>query len=157
MTNLAMSGVVPSFIWFDYSCVPQDDNDAKLKHLYSIPNILKRCHIVVLPVCPINKQLYCSSVWCVLEYIVQKNVVKFPDAFVKEDDLRMLKLSIFNPDDLYRILPGFLEMVCSPRFRIEFLNRDIPFKAEVFARVLQHFLDHHASKQANTVVAKEDI
>ena len=104
-TNKVVNRSGSAYCWIDYSCVPQKDQQAKLSHLFAIPQIMAQCWIVAMHA---NKELesaYDGSIWCQLEAICLSEA-----KLLKHIPNR--KFTIYDWNDLYAVLPGFIELYC---------------------------------------------
>jgi hypothetical protein len=101
-----------SWIFFDYSCVPQDDQVEKSKYFESIPALMKKCQVSSFHANAALQSAYENSVWCQLEHL---GVAVGEHLNLTGHENRIW--TITNMDDLYLLLPGCLEMV---RFSYDF-------------------------------------
>jgi hypothetical protein len=50
-------------------------------------------------------------------------------------------MTIFDPKDLYAVLPAFIEMVFSHRYRLKFIAEQERMK--IFVSILRYFIKYH--------------
>jgi hypothetical protein len=92
------------YVWIDFSCVPQDDQELRISHLLAIPDILRRSHVQAFHISPDEHAAYQNSVWCQLETIALSS--RSSSKYIPNRTW-----TILDKNDLYAVLPGFLEMV----------------------------------------------
>ena len=155
-----MGGLSFKYVWFDFTCVPQKDAEARAKCLKSIPWVVRKCEVSNFVgdysrstyIEDEAKQLiaregfqahleairaqYYHSVWCQLENIFVFNYQNM--SFITEGD--QFQWTMFDLSDFYEILPGFLVSVCGP-FRWKFLYDQR--RADLLASLLKKFIDYH--------------
>jgi hypothetical protein len=123
------------FVWFDFTCVPQSP-EAKAERnqqLFAIANLMKKCNVRAFNVDETHKQEYQKSVWCRLEMMA---TYQLSNITMSLDDMTM-----FDQNDLYAVLPAFIEMVFSRRYRLEFVVDDDRLK--IFVSILRYFIKYH--------------
>jgi hypothetical protein len=125
---------LPKYVWFDYMCVPQDDVMERNRHLRAIPDVLKVSGLKVFHIDQNTMNAYHSSIWCQLEYLTTSGA-KFNSS---------TQWTIYDPDDLYSVLGGFIQYACWSRSTVGiFTDRH---QAQIFKSILQFFINHHDSK-----------
>jgi len=108
----ASGNLMQKYMWIDYMCVPQDDADERLRHLLAIPELLSKCQVEVRTH-PALEDAYRKSVWCLLEVIASERVPREPAG--------PGELTIYDKNDLYGVVPGFIALACLPRYRLRVL------------------------------------
>lgn len=90
------------YLWFDYTCVPQDDHELRLRHLLAIANICQEATVVPFHANKVLEEAYNRSVWCQLEAaLFTWGATNFDPA---------TEWTIYDWNDLYAVLPGFLDL-----------------------------------------------
>lgn len=90
------------YLWFDYTCVPQDDHELRLRHLLAIANICQEATVVPFHANAELEEAYNRSVWCQLEAaLLTWDITNFDPA---------TDWTIYDWNDLYAVLPGFLDL-----------------------------------------------
>jgi hypothetical protein len=113
------------YIWFDYSCVPQvSGSELRNQHLLAIPRILDRAFVLV-PGEQLRSSAYHQSVWCQLERLTERFVEDKTDCFRSYfGDNLAGEMTIFDPKDLFSVLPGFLHLLLSSaKYNINYNSR----------------------------------
>jgi hypothetical protein len=123
------------YIWFDYTCIPQapESTEARNQQLFAIADLMKHCDVIPFHLNSSHEQAYQKSIWCRLEMMASSN---YSPLTVSLD-----KMTIFDPQDLYRVLPAFIEMVCSRRYRYQFIGDEARLK--IFVSILRFFMAYH--------------
>lgn len=119
------------------SCVPQENDQERMLHLRSIPDILSRCEVSAFLHNDIElANNYLQSIWCQLEFIMS--------------GLDMKQLSgerswtIYDPSDLYLILPSFIHMTCHQQNFYEMFGGVRKLGGHVLlAQILKYFVNWH--------------
>lgn len=133
------------FCWIDYSSVPQEDNVAKLTHLYAIPKVMGQMGLIALHPNNETKVAYDNSVWCQLECI----------ALLETSSLSLVEnrpFTIYDWSDLDAVLPGFIELYTGAQKHI-FFTLDGKFdrigwkRAFVLAELLKAFITNKEAKR----------
>jgi len=97
-----MSKDAAHYLWFDYTCVPQDDHELRLRHLLSIANICHEATVVPFHATSELEEAYNRSVWCQLEAaLLTWDTTNFDPA---------TNWTIYDWNDLHAVLPGFLDL-----------------------------------------------
>ena len=133
------------YIWFDYTCVPQDDHFLRLRHLLSIADICNEATVVCFHANADLEKSYNSSVWCQLEAaLLQWDNVVF--------DTEM-EWTIYDWNDLYAVLPGFLDLwVNSHKNNHFFLGKEGFARTSMIVSMLKAFIAFHDSKDDNEII-----
>ena len=90
------------YLWFDYTCVPQDDHELRLRHLLAIADICHEATVVRFHGSDYLEKAYNNSVWCQLEA-----------ALLQWDDVAYdpnMAWTIYDWNDCYAVLPTFLDL-----------------------------------------------
>ena len=137
--------MISEYIWFDYSCVPQEDPAERLLHLQAIPDILARCRVkAYIP--PSLKHAYLLSVWCQLEAIASGPMGNQVHEMTMESSR---KWTMTEASDLEAVLPGFICMVCGSRYRFDFFfNPDRHLRSTTLSSILSFFVEHQKNNHS---------
>jgi hypothetical protein len=126
------------FLWFDFVCVPQSQQalEEHNKQLLAIANIMQRCEVRAFHVNEAHKQSYERSVWCQLEAMaINGSRHHISGVFGAEN------LTMFDEEDLYAVLPAFIDMVFSRRYQLDFIDQQARIK--IFLKILAYFIKYH--------------
>ena len=136
-----MSKSAAHYMWFDYTCVPQDNHEERLKHLLSIANILHEATVITCHANEMLEEAYNHSVWCQLEAaLLQWDKVEFQGG----NDVSNMEWSIYDWNDLYTVLPGFLDLWVNSEKNHHFFNGREGFeRSKMVVSLLQAFVNHH--------------
>lgn len=140
-----MSKEAAHYIWFDYTCVPQDDHSLRLRHLLAIANICKEATIVRMNGNEDLDKAYSSSVWCQLEAaLLQWDKINFDP---------QMKWTIYDWNDSYAVLPGFLDLwVNSFKNHHFFSGREGFARTSMVVSMLKAFISYHDNKDQSVIV-----
>jgi hypothetical protein len=152
LKSLVASDPKLELIWIDYTCVPQDDHNVRLLHLFSIPDIMKGCFVVPFYI-QSNQDQYKHSVWCQLEAIFCHRLHANMD--INSENHKWL---IYDWGDADAILPGFLNLF-SERPKIFFdettdtKTKFAGTRSQILIALLRAYLEHNAYKGAKAGTA----
>jgi hypothetical protein len=135
--NLVKMQPPKPFVWFDYTCVPQDNAEARFPFLLSIPVLMQRCKVDPFHPSEELKEAYMHSIWCQLEAM---------GAYVEGQERKITNWTIYDPSDLYGVLPGFIAMVFSSSYRMSFLSMQEPNRNELFVQILKFFINFSSNE-----------
>jgi len=125
------------YIWFDYTCVPQEDHTHRLKHLLAIANICEEATVVPAHANDELEHAYDRSVWCQLEAaLLTWDTTNFdPDT---------QEWTIYDWNDLYAVLPGFLDLWVNADKNWRFFDGKNGYtRTTMILSLLEAFLSHH--------------
>ena len=137
--------VKATHVFFDFSCVPQDDEELRLRYLQSIPDILDKATIVAVNGSGEVFFAYSFSVWCQLEAMLSMESMVPGN---EQDD----KWTIFDHSDLYDVLPGFLAVVGKQRYNYKFMSVQGSKPRAILSSILRMFVTFHDGKGGEVVV-----
>jgi hypothetical protein len=126
-----------NYVWFDFTCIPQSP-EAKVvrnQQLFAIATLLKKCNVQAFHVDKTHEEAYQASVWCRLEMMATRDET---DIIVSLENMTM-----FDQNDLYAVLPAFVEMIFSPRYRLDFVSQQN--RTKIFVSILRYFIKYHDS------------
>lgn len=137
-----MSKTAAHYLWFDYSCVPQENHDLRMKHLLSIANICQEATVVPFHANDELEKAYNQSVWCQLEAaLLTWDTTKFDHES---------KWTIYDWNDLYAVLPGFLDLWVNTEKNWRFFSGMKGYQTtSMIVSMLRTFLDFHDTRYDN--------
>eukprot|EP00457_Paulinella_chromatophora_P011273 gb/GEZN01011405.1/.p1 GENE.gb/GEZN01011405.1/~~gb/GEZN01011405.1/.p1 ORF type:complete len:332 (-),score=46.11 gb/GEZN01011405.1/:66-1061(-) len=140
LLSMAKDSSAAKYVWFDYTCVPQNDAVVRNAHLLSIPNICHETTVVPMHANETLKAAYNTSVWCQLEAALLN--WEAPD-FKPE-----AKWTIYDWNDLYFVLPGFIERYCFSEKNWRFFSGHEGFlRTQMISSLVGQFITYHKTKQ----------
>lgn len=129
------------YLWFDYTCVPQDDHVVRLRHLLAIADICHEATVVRMNGNADLEKAYNNSVWCQLEA-----------ALLQWDDVGFdpnMTWTIYDWNDCYAVLPAFLDLwVNSHKNNHFFEGREGFRRTSMIVSMLESFAAFHDSKDS---------
>jgi hypothetical protein len=128
------------YIWFDYTCVPTIQSQDRIQQLILIPLLLKKCKVDEFWASAPHHLTFETSIWCQLEILTRLNkptIIQQPLQHV------MNHLTIQNPNDLYFILPGFIELIFSTQYRYQCVGENFSIRLKIFVIILRYFMKYH--------------
>lgn len=137
-----MSKNAAHYLWFDYTCVPQDDHELRMKHLLSIANICQEATVVPFHANSELEEAYNRSVWCQLEAaLLTWDTTKFNPE---------VEWTIYDWNDLYAVLPGFLDLWVNTEKNWRFFAGMKGYQTtSMIVSMLRAFLDFHDNRSDN--------
>jgi hypothetical protein len=140
------------YVWFDFTCIPQSPEREmeRRQQLFAIASLMKKCLVEAFYVNDLHQEAYQTSVWCRLEMMVTSVPEPIQMPVQNWDTFSVNNLTILDINDLYEVLPSFIELVFSTRFVARFvLNYD---RAVLFVTILRHFIKYHDQTYGSEIV-----
>jgi hypothetical protein len=122
------------YVFFDYTCVPQapEAADIRINTLLAIPSIMVKSHVFPFYYSDQLREPYMCSVWCQLEAIGFTTVNPIW--------LETRNWTIYDKEDLFAVIPAFIEMCGSGRYGLFLVA--VGERAKILREILHIFIKY---------------